>query len=110
AKGMVFGEVGIDMIAGPSEILIVCDGKTDPEWIAMDLFSQAEHDEDAQAILITDDAAFIEAVQSAMGRLLPTMARQEIIQQSLQHRAAFILVQDMNEAISVVNTIAPEHL
>ena len=98
------------MIAGPSEILIVCDGKTDPEWIAMDLFSQAEHDEDAQAILITDDAAFIEAVHSAMDRLLPTMARQEIIQQSLQHRAAFILVQDMNEAISVVNTIAPEHL
>ena len=110
AKGMVFGEVGIDMIAGPSEILIVCDGKTDPEWIAMDLFSQAEHDEDAQAILITDDAAFIEAVHSAMDRLLPTMARQEIIQQSLQHRAAFILVQDMDEAISVVNTIAPEHL
>lgn len=110
AKAMVFGEVGIDMIAGPSEILIVCDGKTDPEWIAMDLFSQAEHDEDAQAILITDDAAFIEAVHSAMDRLLPTMARQEIIQQSLQHRAAFILVQDMDEAISVVNTIAPEHL
>ena len=110
AKGMVFGTVGIDMIAGPSEILVVCDGKTDPEWIAMDLFSQAEHDEDAQSILISQDAGFLDQVEVAIGRLLPTMERAEIIQKSLSDRAALILVKDLDEAIDVVNFIAPEHL
>jgi histidinol dehydrogenase len=110
AKGMVFGAVGIDMIAGPSEILVVCDGKTDPEWIAMDLFSQAEHDEDAQSILISPDADFLQAVYEAMNRLLPTMERQAIIETSLSSRAALIQVKDMDEAIDVVNFIAPEHL
>jgi histidinol dehydrogenase len=110
AKGMVFGSVGIDMIAGPSEILVVCDGKTDPDWIAMDLFSQAEHDEDAQSILISPDADFLEAVHEAMNRLLPTMERQTIIETSLSSRAALIQVKDMDEAIDVVNFIAPEHL
>lgn len=110
AKSMVFGTVGIDMIAGPSEILVVCDGKTDPEWIAMDLFSQAEHDEDAQSILISQDAEFLQAVEAAMGRLLPTMEREAIIQKSLSDRAALILVKDLNEALDVVNFIAPEHL
>ena len=110
AKGMVFGTVGIDMIAGPSEILVVCDGKTDPEWIAMDLFSQAEHDEDAQSILISQDAGFLDQVEAAIGRLLPTMERAEIIQKSLSDRAALILVKDLDEAIDVVNFIAPEHL
>jgi histidinol dehydrogenase len=110
AKGMVFGAVGIDMIAGPSEILVVCDGKTDPDWIAMDLFSQAEHDEDAQSILISPDADFLQAVYEAMNRLLPTMERQAIIETSLSSRAALIQVKDMDEAIDVVNFIAPEHL
>lgn len=110
AKGMVFGAVGIDMIAGPSEILVVCDGKTDPEWIAMDLFSQAEHDEDAQSILISPDADFLQAVYEAMNRLLPTMERQAIIESSLSSRAALIQVKDMGEAIDVINFIAPEHL
>jgi histidinol dehydrogenase len=110
AKGMVFGAVGIDMIAGPSEILVVCDGKTDPEWIAMDLFSQAEHDEDAQSILISQDAEFLQAVEAAMGRLLPTMERAGIIQKSLSERAALIHVKDLDEAVDVVNFIAPEHL
>lgn len=110
AKGMVFGAVGIDMIAGPSEILVVCDGKTDPDWIAMDLFSQAEHDEDAQSILISPDAGFLQAVYEAMNRLLPTMERQAIIETSLSSRAALIQVKDMDEAIDVVNFIAPEHL
>jgi histidinol dehydrogenase len=110
AKGMVFGAVGIDMIAGPSEILVVCDGKTDPDWIAMDLFSQAEHDEDAQSILISPDADFLQAVHEAMNRLLPTMERQTIIETSLSSRAALIQVKDMDEAIDVVNFIAPEHL
>ena len=110
AKGMVFGAVGIDMIAGPSEILVVCDGKTDPEWIAMDLFSQAEHDEDAQSILISQDAAFLTQVEAAISRLLPTMERAEIIQKSLSDRAALILVKDLDEAVDVVNFIAPEHL
>lgn len=110
AKGMVFGTVGIDMIAGPSEILVVCDGKTDPEWIAMDLFSQAEHDEDAQSILISQDGEFLQAVEAAIGRLLPTMERSEIIEKSLSNRAALIQVKNMDEAIDVVNFIAPEHL
>lgn len=110
AKGMVFGTVGIDMIAGPSEILVICDGKTDPEWIAMDLFSQAEHDEDAQAILISDDVEFLKQVKEAIDRLLPTMERKSIIKTSLADRAAFIQVSDLDEAVKVSNYIAPEHL
>ena len=110
AKGMVFGTVGIDMIAGPSEILVICDGKTDPDWIAMDLFSQAEHDEDAQSILVSDDAAFLEKVNEAVERLLPTMERKDIINTSLTDRGAFILVNDLDEAVEVSNYIAPEHL
>lgn len=110
AKGMVFGTVGIDMIAGPSEILIICDGKTDPQWIAMDLFSQAEHDEDAQSILISDDAQFLTKVHEAIERLLPTMERKDIINTSLTERGAFILANDLDEAIEVSNFIAPEHL
>ncbi len=110
AKGMVFGTVGIDMIAGPSEILVICDGKTDPEWIAMDLFSQAEHDEDAQSILISPDADFLVKVKEAIDRLLPTMERKDIISTSLQNRAALIHVDGMDEAIEVANFIAAEHL
>lgn len=110
AKGMVFGTVGIDMIAGPSEILVICDGKTDPEWIAMDLFSQAEHDEDAQSILISDDAEFLTKVGDAIEQLLPTMERKDIINTSLTERGAFILVKDLDEAVVVSNFIAPEHL
>jgi len=110
AKRQVFGAVGIDMIAGPSEILVVCDGKTDPDWIAMDLFSQAEHDEDAQAILISPDQNFLDQVQASIEKLLPTMARKDIIRASLNARAALIKVKDMNEACDVSNTIAPEHL
>jgi histidinol dehydrogenase len=110
AKGMVFGAVGIDMIAGPSEILVVCDGQTDPEWIAMDLFSQAEHDEDAQSILISQDAEFLQSVDTAIQRLLPTMERAGIIEKSLSDRAALIQVKDLDEAVDVVNFIAPEHL
>jgi len=110
AKGMVFGSVGIDMIAGPSEILVICDGKTDPEWVAMDLFSQAEHDEDAQSILVSDDAEFLQQVDAAIQRLLPTMERKEIISASMADRGALILVKDLDEAIDVTNYIAPEHL
>ena len=110
AKRAVFGAVGIDMIAGPSEILVVCDGKTDPDWIAMDLFSQAEHDEDAQSILVSPDKDFIDAVQASINKLLPTMEREEIINVSLRDRAALIHVQDMDEAAEVTNRIAPEHL
>jgi len=110
AKRMVFGTVGIDMIAGPSEILIVCDGQTNPDWIAMDLFSQAEHDEDAQPILITPDSAFVERVQESIEKLLPTLERHEIISASLNRRAAFILVRDLSEAAQVSNYVAPEHL
>ncbi len=110
AKGMVFGTVGIDMIAGPSEILVICDGKTDPDWIAMDLFSQAEHDEDAQSILISPDAGFLVKVKEAIDRLLPTMERKDIISTSLQNRAALIHVDDMDKAIEVANFIAAEHL
>ncbi len=110
AKRQVFGAVGIDMIAGPSEILVVCDGLTDPDWIAMDLFSQAEHDEDAQPILISPDAAFLEQVQEAIERLLPGMERREIIEASLRRRAALIQVRDWEDAAQVVNFIAPEHL
>lgn len=110
AKSMVFGTVGIDMIAGPSEILVVCDGQTDPDWIAMDLFSQAEHDEQAQSILLSPDAAFLDAVQQSMERLIEQMPRAEIIRTSLQARGAFIQVKDLAEAVDVANFIAPEHL
>ena len=110
AKRMVYGTVGIDMIAGPSEILVVCDGKTNPDWIAMDLFSQAEHDEDAQSILVCPDAAFIEQVKESINRLLEDMPRKTIISTSLQNRGVLIHVQDMAEAVKVANYIAPEHL
>lgn len=110
AKGMVFGTVGIDMIAGPSEILVICDGKTDPDWIAMDLFSQAEHDEDAQSILLTPDAEFLKQVKASIDKLLPTMERAAMIETSLTNRGALIQVRDMQEAIEVCNFIAPEHL
>ncbi len=110
AKRFVFGEVGIDMIAGPSEILVVCDGKTDPDWIAMDLFSQAEHDEDAQSILVSWDEQFLQDVEASIQKLLPTMERQEIIRASLSGRGAFVKVKDLDEAIAITNRIAPEHL
>lgn len=110
AKREVFGVVDIDMIAGPSEILIVCDGKTNPDWIAMDLFSQAEHDEIAQAVLISTSAKFIEDVKQSIQQLLPSMQRKEIIQKSLSGRGALIQVRDLDEAVELVNKIAPEHL
>ncbi|MFZ2312190.1 MAG: histidinol dehydrogenase [Methylobacter sp.] len=110
AKKLVFGQVGIDMIAGPSEILIICDGKTNPDWIAMDLFSQAEHDENAQSILISDDASFLDAVEQSINKLLPTMERAEIISTSLTTRGALIKVSNLNAATDVANIIAPEHL
>jgi len=110
AKKAVFGQVGIDMIAGPSEILIVCDGNTNPDWIAMDLFSQAEHDEDAQSILLSPDTEFIKKVELSIAKLLPTMKRREIIKKALQDRGALIHTVDMNEAIEIANKIAPEHL
>lgn len=110
AKRMVFGTVGIDMIAGPSEILVVCDGKTEPDWIAMDLFSQAEHDEEAQSILVSPDDDFIEQVKQSIARLLEEMPRKDIIKTSLENRAVIISVADMEQAIEVANHIAPEHL
>jgi histidinol dehydrogenase len=110
AKRHVFGKVGIDMIAGPSEILVICDGQTDPDWIAMDLFSQAEHDQDAQSILLSPDAAFLDKVAASIARLLPSMEREEIIRTSLSTRGALIQVVDMAQAIEVANRIAPEHL
>ncbi len=110
AKSMVFGTVGIDMIAGPSEILIICDGHTNPDWIAMDLFSQAEHDEDAIAILISPDAKFLQEVQNSINTLLTQMPRAEIIKTSLTKQGAFIQVKDIDEAIEVANFVAPEHL
>ncbi|WP_339720808.1 histidinol dehydrogenase [Marinomonas primoryensis] len=110
AKKMVFGVVGIDMIAGPSEILVVCDGKTDPDWIAMDLFSQAEHDEDAQSILISPDLVFIKNVKTAMERLIDAQSRKDIIKASLEGRGAFIHVKDMDEAMDIANIVAAEHL
>jgi histidinol dehydrogenase len=110
AKRHVFGVVGIDMIAGPSEILIICDGQTSPDWIAMDLFAQAEHDEMAQAILLTPDAAFIERVQASIARLLPAMPRRAIIEKSLAGRGALILTASLAEACAVAERIAPEHL
>lgn len=110
AKRMVYGVVGIDMIAGPSEILVVCDGKTDPDWIAMDLFSQAEHDEDAQSILVSPDSDFIERVKASIEKLLADMPRADIIKTSLANRAALIEARDMDDAIEVANHVAPEHL
>ena len=110
AKRMVFGAVGLDMVAGPTEILIICDGKTDPDWIAMDLFSQAEHDENAQAILLSWDKKHLDAVYQSIARLLPEMERKEIIAESLANRGALIEVVDQKEAIMLSNRIAPEHL
>ena len=110
AKRKVFGSVGLDMVAGPSEILVVCDGQTDPDWIAMDLFSQAEHDEDAQSILIAWDADYLDAVQQSIEKLLPEMERRDIITQSLANRGALIEVADAGEAVTICNRIAPEHL
>lgn len=110
AKRMVFGQVGLDMIAGPSEILVVCDGKTPADWIAMDLFSQAEHDEDAQSILISPDKAFLQAVEQSMKKLVEDQSRKDIILQSLSRRGALIHVPDMARALELTNRIAPEHL
>ncbi|MBD9401243.1 histidinol dehydrogenase [Comamonas sp. CMM02] len=110
AKKRVFGMVGIDMIAGPSEILVLADGTTPPDWVAMDLFSQAEHDELAQSILLCPDAAYIDAVQQSIDRLLPEMPRKDIIAKSLNDRGALILTRDMQEACAISNRIAPEHL
>ena len=110
AKRRVFGIVGIDMVAGPSEILVLADGSTNPDWVAMDLFSQAEHDELAQSILICPDAAYIDQVEASIDKLLPTMPRQEVIRTSLENRGALILVRDLEEAVALANRVAPEHL
>lgn len=110
AKKQVFGEVGIDMIAGPSELTIICDGATDPDWIAMDLFSQAEHDEQAQSILISDSGEFLDKVVASIARLLPTMTRRDIISKSLKKRGILILTRSLQEAAAVSDMIAPEHL
>jgi len=110
AKRAVFGQVGIDMVAGPSEILVVCDGGTDPDWVAMDLFSQAEHDEDAQSILVCPNADFVARVAQAIDRLLPTLERREIIATALRLRGALIVCRDLDEAAAVANHVAPEHL
>jgi histidinol dehydrogenase len=110
AKRRVFGVVGIDMIAGPSEILVVADAKSDPGWIAMDLFSQAEHDELAQAVLLSPDAAFLDAVAASIERELPGMPRRDVIADALARRGALIEVRDLDEACEIVNRIAPEHL
>jgi histidinol dehydrogenase len=110
AKRAVFGQVGIDMVAGPSEILVVCDGGTDPDWVAMDLFSQAEHDEDAQSILVCPDADFVDRVAAAIDRLLPTLERREIVATALRARGALVVCRDLDEAADVANHVAPEHL
>ncbi len=110
AKRMVFGTVGIDMIAGPSEILVYCDGQTNPDWIAMDLFSQAEHDEDAQSILVTQDADFADKVHASMNRLVSSMPREKIITKSITDRGAIIVVDSEEQALEMINLIAPEHL
>ena len=110
AKRHVFGKVGIDMIAGPSEILVICDGHTDPDWIAMDLFSQAEHDQDAQSILLSPDADFLDRVEASIGRLLPELERVDIARTSLRERGALIQVRDLDHAAEVANRIAAEHL
>jgi len=110
AKRLVYGVVGIDMIAGPSEILVICDGATDPDWIALDLFSQAEHDEQAQAMLVSWDGAFLERVAASIERLLPEQPRADVIRESLANRGALIRVRDLDEAVDMANRIAPEHL
>lgn len=110
AKRHVFGTVGIDMLAGPSEILVICDGKTDPDWIAMDLFSQAEHDEQAQSILLCPDKAFLDRVADSISRLVDTLPRRDVIRSSLENRGALIHVRDVEEACMIANRIAPEHL
>ncbi len=110
AKRRVFGIVGIDMIAGPSEILVICDGTTDPDWVAMDLFSQAEHDELAQSILLCPDQAYLDAVEKSIQKLLPEMPRKAVIEKSLRDRGAMILVKDMAQACEISNQIAPEHM
>lgn len=110
AKRQVFGRVGIDMIAGPSEILVICDGSTDPDWVAMDLFSQAEHDEQAQSLLLCPDAAYLDAVAASVERLLPDMERAAIIRASLADRGALIQTRDLDEAVALSNQLAPEHL
>lgn len=110
AKRAVFGQVGIDMIAGPSEIMVVSDGLTDPDWLAMDLFSQAEHDEDAQAILVSWDAQHLADVEAAIERLLPTLERAEIVRESLRRRGALVHCRDAEEAVTLINRVAPEHL
>ncbi|MFO7859266.1 MAG: histidinol dehydrogenase, partial [Ectothiorhodospiraceae bacterium] len=110
AKRRVFGRVGIDMVAGPSEVLIICDGQADPEWMAMDLFAQAEHDENARAVLVCPDARFLDQVQQAMEQLLPGMERSEVIRAALANRGALICVRDLVEAEAVTNRVAPEHL
>ena len=110
AKRRVFGVVGIDMVAGPSEILVIADGSTPAEWVAMDLFSQAEHDEIAQAILIATSQTYLDAVEAAMNRLIKTMPRRAIIEASLNNRGAMILAQDLDDACAIANQIAPEHL
>ncbi|MEH6580389.1 MAG: histidinol dehydrogenase [Halioglobus sp.] len=110
AKRRVFGQVGIDMVAGPSEILIICDGSTNPDWIAMDLFSQCEHDENAQAILLCPDSDYLDAVAASIERQLPTMERAEVIRASLMGRGALIETQDLEEAVAISNQLAPEHL
>ncbi|WP_078085717.1 histidinol dehydrogenase [Microbulbifer mangrovi] len=110
AKRAVFGQVAIDMIAGPSEILVICDGKTDPDWIAMDLLSQAEHDEQAQSILLCPDAAFLDAVEASLQKLLPTLSREAIAGRSLADRGALIRVRDLEQAVDLANRVAPEHL
>ncbi|WP_339650216.1 histidinol dehydrogenase [Halopseudomonas pelagia] len=110
AKRAVFGQVGIDMIAGPSEILVICDGQTDPDWIAMDLFSQAEHDEDAQSILLSPDAAFLDAVEASLNNLLGSLERADMVRVSLENRGALIKVESLEQACEISNRIAPEHL
>jgi len=110
AKRQVFGRVGIDMLAGPSEILIICDGGTDPDWVAMDMFSQAEHDENAQSLLLCPDSRYLDAVEASIERLLPSMDRADIIRVSLATRGAMIVTRDLAEAVSVSNRLAPEHL
>jgi histidinol dehydrogenase len=110
AKRQVFGQVGIDMLAGPSEILVICDGSTPADWVAMDLFSQAEHDETAQALLLCPRESFLDEVERSLRRLLPEMPRQEVIAASLEARGALILTRDLKEACALANRIAPEHL
>jgi histidinol dehydrogenase len=110
AKRQVFGRVGIDMVAGPSEILVICDGTTDPDWVAMDLFSQAEHDENAQSLLLCPDPAYLDRVSSSIDRLLPGMERADIIRASLAGRGALIRTRDLAEAVAISNDLAPEHL